>query len=170
MRVRTPAEMPGAVEHFLDAHFENDIRVRANPWSPFRHLAQQGIKRLARFVAILKRIDPHKDAVGLQQLRPNLVGKLLVIDGWLGMNADRGELFEDAMKAIIGRGRIASRLAIATPDNRNFRRSHGCFPSSGKGLIVKLSKWVMLSALVHSATLPASAKVVSRAVYNSLQS
>ena len=69
MRVRAPAEMPGTVQHFLDAQFENDVRMRADPWSPFRHLAQQGIKRLARFLAILKRIDPYKYAVGLQQLR-----------------------------------------------------------------------------------------------------
>jgi hypothetical protein len=114
--------------------------MRTDPWPPFGHLAQQGIKRLARFFAILQRIDPHKDAVGLQQLRANFVGKLLVIDGWLGMNADRGELFEDAMKAIIGRGRIASRLVVAPPDNRNLGRRYGYFPPSGKGRIVRLSK------------------------------
>src|SRR4051812_26590889 len=104
MRVRTPAEMLGAVQHFLDAHLENEVRMRADPWPPFRRLAQQGIKRLARFRAILKRIDPHNYAVGLQQLRSNRVGKLLVIDGRLGMNAECGELLEDAMKAIVGRG------------------------------------------------------------------
>ena len=88
----------------------------------------------------MDRIDPDEDAVGVQQLRAYLVGKLLVIDGRLGMNADRGELLEDAMKAIIGRGCVAPRLAVSTPDNRNFRRSHGYFPSSGKGRIVRLSK------------------------------
>ena len=92
------------------------------------------------FFSILKRIDPHKYASGLQQLRAYLVGKFLVIDSRFGMNADRGELLKDAMKAIIGRGRIAPRLTIATPDNGNFGRSHGCFPSSGRGQIVKLSK------------------------------
>src|SRR5215212_9049554 len=142
MRIRAPAEVPGTVQHFLDAHFENDVRMRANPWSPFRHLAQQGIKRLARFVAILKRIDPHKDAVGLQQLCANFVGKLFVIDGRFGINADRGELFEDAMKAIVGRGRIAPRVAIAAPDNSDvgYWHSHIYSPLSGKGRIVKLSK------------------------------
>src|SRR3954452_12365228 len=128
MRIRAPAEMPGTVQHFLDAHFEDDVRMRANPRPPFGHLAQQGIKRIARFFAILKRIDPHKYAVGLQQLRANLVGKLLIIDSWLGMNVDRGELLEDAMKTVIGRGRIAPRLAVAPPDNRNLGRSHGYFP------------------------------------------
>src|SRR3954447_9399831 len=140
MRIRAPADMPGTVQHFLDAHFEDYVRMRTDPWPPFRHLAQQGIERLARFFAILKRIDPHKYAVGLQQLRANLVGKLLVIDGWLGINADRGELFEDAMKAIIGRGRVASCLAVAPPDNRNLGRRHDYFPPSGKGRIVRLSK------------------------------
>src|SRR4051794_3433110 len=103
MRVRSPAEMSGAVQHFLDTHFENDVRVRADPWSPFRDLPQQGIERLARFFAILKRIDPHEYAIGLQQLRAYLVGKLLVIDGRFGINADRGKLLEDTMKAIVGR-------------------------------------------------------------------
>src|SRR3954447_10988849 len=142
MRVRAPAEMPGAVQHFLDAHFENDIRVSADPWSLFRHLAQQGIKRLARFFAILERINPHKDAVGLQQLRAYLVGKLLVIDGRFGMNTDRGELLEDAMKAIVGRGCVAPRLAVSSPDNGDIRcwRGHIYFPPSGKDWIVKLSK------------------------------
>ena len=134
--------MPGTVQHFLDAHFENDVRVRANPWSPFRHLAQQGIKRLARFFAILKRIDPHKYAVGLQQLRANLVGKLLVIDGRFGMNADRGELLENAMKAIVGRRRTTTCLAVTALDNGNvcYWRSHIYSPLSGKDRIVKLSK------------------------------
>src|SRR3954463_2206237 len=113
MRVATPAQMLRAVQDFLNAHLQDHIGMRADPWPPFGHLAQQGIERLARFFTILKRIDPHKYAVGLQQLRVNLVGKLLVIDGWLGMNADRGELLEDAMKTIIGRDRIASRLAVA---------------------------------------------------------
>src|SRR4051812_6412036 len=92
------------------------------------------------FFSILKRIDPHKYAVGLQQLRANLVGKLLVIDGRFGMNSDCGELLEDAMKAIVGPGRVAPGLAVSPPDNRNFGRSHGCFPPSGKGWIFKLPK------------------------------
>src|SRR5215211_3020701 len=142
MRIRAPGEMPGTVQHFLDAHFEDDVGMRADPWPPFGHLAQQGIKRIARFFAILKRIDPHKYAVGLQQLRANLVGELLVIDGRFGMNADRGKLLENAMKAIVGRGRVAPRLAVTAPDNGDIRYWHGHIysPLSGKGRIVKLSK------------------------------
>jgi hypothetical protein len=48
-------------------------------------------------------------------LGAHLVGKILVIDGWFGIDADRGELLEDAMEAIVGRGRGATRLAVATP-------------------------------------------------------
>jgi hypothetical protein len=59
------------------------------------------------------------------------------IDGRLGIEADRGEFLEDAMKAIVGRGRVAARLAVATPDNRN--RSWLCL-YSGKGRIIRLSK------------------------------
>ena len=114
--------------------------MRADPRPACGDLAQQADRAPRAFLALMERIDPDEHAIGLQQLRANLVGKLFVIDGRFGMNADRGELLEDAMKAIVGRGRVAPRLAVATPDNRNFGRSHGCFPSSGKGRIVRLSK------------------------------
>ena len=77
----------------------------------------------------------------MQQLRAHLVGELLVIDGRFGMDADRGELLEDAMKAIVSRGRVAPRLAVATPDNGNFcGEVMAVSPASGNGRIVRLSK------------------------------
>ena len=92
----------------------------------------QWIERLARFYPILQRIDPNEDAIGLQQLGAPLVGKLLVIDGRFGIDADRGEFLEDAMKAIVGRGGVAARLAVTTPDNRNFGNVMAVSPTPAK--------------------------------------
>jgi hypothetical protein len=40
MRVRAPAEMLGAVENLLDAHFENDVGMRADPRPARSNVAQ----------------------------------------------------------------------------------------------------------------------------------
>jgi hypothetical protein len=66
------------------------------------------------------RIDPDEHAIGAQQLVANLFGEVLVIDGRLGMDADCGELFENAVKAVVLRRPSLPRLEIATPKNCDF--------------------------------------------------
>ena len=60
-------------------------------------------------------IDPDEHAIGAKQLLANLVREVLVIDGRLGMDADCGELFENAVKAVVLRRRGLPRFEIATP-------------------------------------------------------
>src|ERR1700757_2797981 len=69
----------------------------------------------------MDRIDPDEHAIGAKQLSAHLVCEVLVIDGRLGMDADRGELFENAVKSIAHRRRITARFAIATPKNCDFK-------------------------------------------------
>src|SRR5438477_9090053 len=120
MRVRAPAEMLGAVEDLLDAHFENDVGMRADPRPARSNVAQYRIERLAR-LALVDWIDPDEHAIGAKQLLAYLVREVLVINGRLGMDADGGELFEDAVEAVVRRRRVAARLEIATPKNCDFK-------------------------------------------------
>ena len=66
----------------------------------------------------MDRIDPHQHAIGRQQLLAHLAGEVVVVDRRLGIDAQRRQLFENAVKAIVLRGRGSPRLAIAAPDNR----------------------------------------------------
>src|SRR5215472_7728717 len=120
MRVRAPAEMLGAVENLLDAHFENDVGMRAGPRPARRDVTQQRVERLAR-LALVDRIDPDEHAIGAKQLLAHLIREVLVIDGRLGTDADRGELFEDAVEAVVRRRRGLPRFEIATPKNCDFK-------------------------------------------------
>ena len=66
------------------------------------------------------RIDPHKHAVGSQELLAYLVGELLVIDRRLGMDADSGKLLEDPVKAIVLRCGGSPGCGIAAPKDCDF--------------------------------------------------
>src|SRR5215472_8015947 len=120
MCVRAPAEMLSAVENLLDAHFENDVGMRADPRPARSDVAQYRVEGLAR-LALVDRIDPDEHAIGAKQLLAHLVREVLVIDGRLGTDADRGELFEDAVEAVVLRRRSLPRCEIATPKNCDFK-------------------------------------------------
>ena len=65
----------------------------------------------------MDRIDPHEHPVGRMELLAYLVGKRLVIDRRLGIDADSGKLLEDPEKTIILLCRGASGLGITAPEN-----------------------------------------------------
>src|SRR5215469_18797023 len=94
--------------------------MRADPRSARSDLAQQWVERLAR-LALVDWIDPDEDAIGAKQLLAHLVREVFVIDGWLGMDADGGELFENAVEAVVRRLRGLLRFAIAAPKNRELK-------------------------------------------------
>src|SRR5215475_199721 len=62
VRVAAPTEMARPVEHFLDAHFLDDVGMRAHPRPSGRNLAQQRIKGRAR-LALVDRIDPDQHRI-----------------------------------------------------------------------------------------------------------
>src|SRR2546423_1522410 len=114
MRIRAPAEVLGSVQNLLDAHLQNDIGMCADPWTARGDLSQQRIERSASLAAA-QRIDPDEDTVHAEQLRPHLIGEVLVIDRRLGRDAERRQLLEYAVIAIVLRSRGLSRVAIAAP-------------------------------------------------------
>jgi hypothetical protein len=67
------------------------------------------------------RIDPDEYAIGAKQLLAHLVREFLIVDGWLGMYADRSELLENAVEAVVRRRRVPARFEIATPKNCDFK-------------------------------------------------
>jgi len=123
MRVRAPAEMLGAVEDLLDAHFEDHVGVSADPRSSCCHVAQERVQSLPR-AAVLERIDPRQHAINVCKLGANLVFDFLSIDGGFGFDAKRGKRRKDAVIAIVLRRRGGACVAVATPDDSNFVRFH----------------------------------------------
>ena len=89
----------------------------ADPNPLIGYIAQQGVQRHAVSSAG-KGINPNEHSLNLQQLSAHLVRHLLGVDGGLCMNAHGRELFEHAMKAIVGRRRVGARLAITAPEDR----------------------------------------------------
>src|SRR3954451_17434548 len=100
MCIRSPAEMPRAVEDVLDAHLQNDVRMRADPWTLQSDLAQQRVERGARFT-LVDGIDPDQNAVHREQLVPDFLGKAFVVDHWARINAGRGKCLENTDEAAV---------------------------------------------------------------------
>ena len=73
MGVGAPAQMLRAVQNFLHAHLEDHIRMRADPDSPGRDVAQHRIERPV--LLRRNRIDPDEHAIGAQQLLAHLVSE-----------------------------------------------------------------------------------------------
>ena len=118
VRVGAPPEPFRAVQDFLDAHLHDDVGVRADPRAAGGNVAQQRVERGAR-PALMDRIDPHEDAVRRQQLLAHVVGKFLGIDRGLGTDAERVQLFENAVEAIVLRRCGPPRLRVAAPEDRD---------------------------------------------------
>src|SRR4051812_30211582 len=68
-------------------------------------------------LAVLKWVNPDEHTIRLQELRADRVGERLVIDGRLGLNAERRQFLEDAMEAIVARRRLASCGVVPAPDD-----------------------------------------------------
>ena len=102
--------------------------MRADPRPARSDVVQQRVERLAR-LALVDRIDPDKYSIGAKQLLAYLAREFLVIDGRLGMDADGRELFENTVKTVVRRCRVAARFAIAAPkdsDLKVFLLGHHC--------------------------------------------
>ena len=81
-------------------------------------LAQHRVERGPDF-PFTEWVNPDEHTIDRQELLADLVGKILVINRGLGVDAECRELLEDTVIAIVLRGRGLSRLAIAGPQNRN---------------------------------------------------
>ena len=92
--------------------------MRTDPGPARRDITQHRIE-LGPAFALLDRIDPHEHAINRQKLPANLVCHVLVVDRRLGIDADRRQLFEDTVKAIVLRSCGAPCLAITAPQNCN---------------------------------------------------
>ena len=69
-----------------------------------------------RVLPVMDRIDPDQHAVDRQQLLADLVDDVVVVNRGLGVDAERGQLLEDAMEAIVLRCRCPPRLMVAAPE------------------------------------------------------
>src|SRR6266550_2864231 len=110
--------MARAVEDVLDAHLQNDIRMRADPRTLQSDLAQQRVERGAR-LTLVDGIDPDQDAVHREQLVADRVGKAFVVDRWAGLDAGSGQCLEDTDEAAVLRGRVPPCGGVAAPENRD---------------------------------------------------
>src|SRR2546423_15121591 len=118
MRIGAPAQMARAIQDVLDAHLQNDIRMRTDPRTSQSDLAQQRVERGAR-LALVDGIDPNEDAVHREQLVPNRVGKAFVVDRWAGLNAGSGQRLADTDEAAVLRRGLPPHSGVAAPENRD---------------------------------------------------
>ena len=72
--------------------------MRADPGSARRDVTQHRIERRAVF-PLVDRIDPYQHAVDRQELPADFVFHVLVVNRGFGIDADRRELFEDAVES-----------------------------------------------------------------------
>src|SRR6476659_8979836 len=63
-------------------------------------------------LAILKRIDPHEHPIRLHQLRVNFIRTLVIVDGWLRLDAPRRQFLEDTVKPVVLGRRLAPRRLV----------------------------------------------------------
>ena len=117
MRVRAPAEMPGAVQDFFDPHSENDVGVRADPRASRRHIPQHRVEHLPG-AAFVDRIDPNQHAVAGQKLGAHLVRIIVGVNRRLSVDPERGQFLENAAIPVVVRCRGAPGLPIAAPEDR----------------------------------------------------
>lgn len=118
MRVGSPAEMTRSVEHVLDAHLQDHVGMCAHPWPLRRNVAKQRVEGLAR-LALMDRIDPDEHAIDGEQLIADGVGEDLVVDHRAGVDADRGECFENADEAAVLCRRVPARRSVAAGKDGN---------------------------------------------------
>jgi hypothetical protein len=107
-----------AVENLLHAHLENDFGMRADPRALGRHVEKHGIEHCPR-LSVMDWIDPHQNPVDSQKLLAHLVGDIVGIDRWLGVDAKRSQFLEDTVKAVVLRRCGASCLAVTPPQHRD---------------------------------------------------
>jgi hypothetical protein len=129
VRVAAPAKMLCAIKHLLDAHLEDDVRMGADPRPARGDVAQQRIEGGTR-LALMNGIHPHQHAVGSQKLRAHCIGKFLVVNDRLRIDAERAQLLEDAVEAIAPRRGSLPRFAIAAPQDSDFVGFRRFIPST----------------------------------------
>jgi|SRR5450755_632493 hypothetical protein len=79
----------------LNAHLQDDVRMRAQPRALRGDLPQQGIESGAR-LALMDRIDPNEDPVHREQLIANRVDEGFVVNSRLCLDAGSCKRLEDA--------------------------------------------------------------------------
>ena len=77
------------MKHFLGAHFEDHIGMRAYPDAARGDLAQQCVK-LGAVVPLVNRIDPNEHAIKPGELRAYDVDNIVLIDHRYRVDADMG--------------------------------------------------------------------------------
>ena len=89
-----------AVQDFFHPHREDHVGVRADPGAVHGDVAQQRVE-FSSGLAALDRIDPHEHPICAEELLAHLVGEGLVVDRWLGIDADGGKLLENPVEPIV---------------------------------------------------------------------
>jgi hypothetical protein len=90
----------------------------ADPNTLRRDRAQQRIERRAG-LALMDGIDPDQHAIRRQELRAHFIRERLVVNRGRRVDAERGELFEDAIEAVVPRRYATAYLGIAAPKDRD---------------------------------------------------
>jgi hypothetical protein len=80
--IGAPSQPTRAVEHFLDAHLENDVGVGAHP-HPVRSDVPQQVVKARSVLAVIQRIDPDEHAVHGQEASVDRLRHLLGVQDWL---------------------------------------------------------------------------------------
>src|SRR6185503_14689264 len=94
VRVASPAEIAGAVEHFFRAELEDHVGMRADEHAGCGELAQQCIEH-GPVPAALDRIDPYEGGVALEQLPARLVAEIVVPEDRARLSSGGCKLAED---------------------------------------------------------------------------
>src|ERR1044071_7996949 len=107
--------------------------------------------------------------MGREELGAHLLGEFFVIDRGLGPDAERRQLLEDPVKAVVLRGRGLPRLAVAAPQNGNaiglvFGSDHRYAPRLARGAELgrQPSDGVPASTPLQSYGVPISLTMPSR--------
>jgi hypothetical protein len=96
-------------QHIFRAEPKDRVGVGADEYALRGHVAQHGVEHLPG-AAAFDRVVPHQHAAHPLQLDADFVDEVVVVDGWLGGNAGRGQRREELGKSTFGGiGAIAHR-------------------------------------------------------------
>jgi hypothetical protein len=112
------------VQNLLDAHLENYIGVRADPWPARRDVAKHCVQPFS-CQSLMYRIDPDKHAVSFQKPCADFFCNVVVVDLGLRVNAEADQLFKNLAITVVVRRRITPLLVIAAPQDCDCVAPHG---------------------------------------------
>jgi len=103
-----------AMQNFFHAHLEDHVGMGADPGAARCHVTQHRVEH-GPCLPFMDRIDPDEHPIDRQKLFAHFVDYVVRVNRGLRVNAERGQLLEYAMKAIVLRCCRSPRLTIAAP-------------------------------------------------------